>query len=260
MPHWRALSSTRSAGSAVPDGTPTGINMKFTSITTRVATLAALLAALCTLGAAPVLAQVYANPLPYLKTAGLAGGLEYNSFGRKLKADGANTSSDATLTRTDVHVEYGMADDLGLDGYLGTANFHTSGGGGGISGTEFGVGARKAMGRMGETLDTAITAAVRSGSISNNDLSGSFTQLDVTYGAATKVDDNISAYAGVVLSKLDVTLKSDALNAEAKFEGDSLLGVYGGAEYAPKGKRYRAGVELHLVHESGFGFYGLMSF
>ncbi len=227
----------------------------------RILAISVLLAAL---GTGEVFAQVFGNPLPFLKEGELAGGLQIGNFNRRMKVKIAGLSATGTggVNRTTVRVSYGLDEYLGLDGYLGSLSLGPGGGAVSSSGTELGVVTRYGTGPLGKRVEGAATGAIYMGTLSGGSFTGSYTQIDAGFGGATKVKDVISAYAGLVLSIFNGSMSSSVRGQSftTKIESDSLVGAYGGAEYAPDGEGWRVGAELHLIHESGFGLYGLLNF
>lgn len=93
------------------------------------------------------------------------------------------------------------------------------------------------------------------GADTSNDSSDTFIgEFDGGYAMSFVLSPTVNAYAGGVFSSLEGTVTIYPGGYAYDFEGDQPIGLFAGAEMNVSNS-LSFGAELHVVHESAFGFY-----
>lgn len=236
----------------------TGPSKRLTSATLGAA--AALAAALLLAGTS-VQARVQGNPFPQLERGAAAAGAEVSQFNRNMEFEneGASDTERTDFDRTTFRFAYGMERNLVLDGYLGFVEFDADDVES-LDGNELGVGGRYLLEDIGPELDAGATAALMLGTASSSDADLSYSQVDVAFGVSGALNPTLRAYGGGVYSNFSGTLETDDPDTEVDVSEDNAIGGFAGAELSPRDTGLSIGGELHLLHQTGFGFYALFRF
>ncbi len=209
-----------------------------------------VMTALLALSATPALASVFGNPAAPVKEGRLGIGLALSSTDRTYEYENSNSDS-ADVDRITFLGAYGLNENSAVEVYLGRLEIDA------LTGTEFGAGFRMNTGRMGE-LETGLMARVLAANVQDDPIDGTVFHIEGGFGVAYPIGGVGAVYGAGVVSKVAGTLSAGG--EEISIEEDGFLGGVVGFEFAPKSMGLQAGVELHLLYETGFGVYFLKSF
>lgn len=194
----------------------------------RLATIAATIATALTLGWATAQATTYGNPAPNINKGDLSPGIALSD------------------DREELYLDWGLSEPGTLRFILGAVDL------GNDNGTEIGVGYRHKITKRPQVGD----AELRLGGLvvyrfgeADNTPGLEYNQLDLGFGGATSIADNLDVYGIAIYRRVELNSKSN-----------SDVGVALGAEFA-LGDSLLVGGELHLAIENDdFGFYAQIKF
>ena len=121
------------------------------------------------------MARVYGSPVSPVKDGEFAIGLSLAGVDRAFEVEGTSTDT-ADVDRITARAVLGLSDDTALEIYAGTLDFDS------LTGIEFGAGYRLNTGTLMEGIESGFMTSILLGNVSDNDLDGSFTQIDAAFG------------------------------------------------------------------------------
>jgi hypothetical protein len=214
------------------------------------------------------------NPKPRVEAGKLYIGAGLSEMKRELKTKltltvtGAIVGTDSVtdtfefdFSRQSVSLGYALKDDSIVEFQYGKGSVEDEEGGR-IDGQEGG----------GVLRMNGLIAAFHHGTLNNENVEGSFTEINLGYGFAAPVSESAHIYGAVLISKLssDLTATSarlaeysaaltayygapiTATSAQLALDEDSAMGIIAGVEAQPDPKLLMT-FEMHLLNETGFG-------
>ncbi len=98
--------------------------------------------------------------------------------------------------------------------------------------------------------------SLRTGTVDEEFTETDFTQVDLGFGGALKLNEQLSFYFGGVFSSVDATIELTVQPFSAfDIEASDNIGGFGGIEFRAS-EQFLLGAEIHLLHESGIAIYG----
>lgn len=220
---------------------------------TLASTLAIALAAV--LLAATAYANVYKNPAHGFAQGDVALGLSLESMNRDFESEGLG-DTDIDIDRTDLNVNIGVGPSGALELTLGSITGSISELPGDADGAEWGVRYRHNLDPDGGDLQRGFFASYRYAYLEDDDDNEyDLYQWDVGFGASKVLENKAKLYFGGVYSEATLDVTVAALNGEVRTaDAADIIGAFGGIEFAASDQA-TIGAELHMLHETGFGFY-----
>lgn len=180
-------------------------------------------------------------------------GLSVEAMSRDFESEGLGEGElDVDRNTLNVGIGVGQSGLIGL--HVGAIEFSDPDGS--SDGGEFGVSYTHNLDPNREgPVQLGFQLSLRSGTVDDVDTETDFTQVDLGFGGALKLNEQLSFYFGGVFSSVDATLELTVPDFSAfDLEASDNIGGFGGIEFIPT-DQFLLGFEIHLLHESGFGFY-----
>ncbi len=184
-------------------------------------------------------------------------GLSVEAMSRDLESEDGDTAEfDIDRNTLNVGIGVGQSGLIGL--HVGTLDvdsddpaINPSDGG------EFGVSYTHNLDPNSEgPVQLGFQLGFRSGFIEEEFTETTITQVDLGFGGALKLNEQLSFYFGGVFSSVDATIELTVPDFRATdIEASDNIGGFGGIEFTPT-DQFLLGFEIHLLHENGFGVYG----
>ena len=221
-------------------------------------TVLALLGMLSLSAPSATQAKVYKNPVVDYGAGKYAVGVDTGSMSRNFTSDGlGDFNVDATLTVVNITIGVGGTGALGL--HYGSASGSVDGGTA-LPGSGGGLSYRMALDPPGNDLRKGLLLSHFWGFVGDDFTGVYFAQTDALFGMSKALDKSMNVYFGGGLSLATLTFEMyTAPYYTYEANGSSSIGGFAGVDYALS-PQILAGLELHLIHESGVGLYVDMRF
>ncbi len=197
-------------------------------------------------------AVTYKNPAHGFSQGDFTIGASIHSATREVESDRFDATGDVDIDIFSANLGIGVGPSGMLGLHVGTAEAaleDLDGSDGVIAGISY----RHNMAPGGKTQH-GLLLSFRSASLEGEfDDTTDATQFDVGYAVSFAAGGKANFFAGGVFSTLDFTI--DPFFGEATdFNGTDNIGAFGGIEFQ-LGEKAMAGIEAHVLHESGFSLY-----
>lgn len=203
-------------------------------------------------------AVLYKNPVTETSKGQKSFGVSFVKMSRDLSSDAITGTVEGEQTLIAADITFGITDGSAIELRLGLDDSNLD-----VPGTQssdgFLLGAifRSNIDISNNDIKLGGFASLQTSSLSNDNSDTDITVIEFGAGVSKKLQDDFSLYGGGVLSMLDGTI-SDRFGS-VDFEGDDNIGVFAGIEKKLQ-NRATIGLELNLIHQSGFAAYFEMPF
>ena len=203
-------------------------------------------------------AKIYKNPVVDYGAGKYAVGVDTGSMSRDYTSAGLGDDTvDSTLTV--VNITIGVGDNGALGLHYGSAS-GSVGGGTALPGTGGGLSYRMALDPPGKDLRKGLLLSHFWGYVGDDFTGVYYGQSDAMFGMSKALNKTTNLYFGGGLSLATLTLEMyTAPYYTYEANGSSSIGGFAGVDIALS-PQILAGLELHLIHESGVGLYVDMRF
>lgn len=205
-------------------------------------------------------AVLYKNPVTGTNEAQKSFGISFAQMSRDVSSDAVTGTYEGNQTLIVADVTIGITNGSAIELRLGLDNSELDmpSSGDGSDGILLGAIFRSNIGMSSKEIKMGGFASLQSSTLSNDTSDTDILVIDFGLGVSKSLENNINLYGGGVLSILDGTVYAANGNAY-DFESNNNIGVFGGLEKSLQ-NNVKIGVELNLVHQTGFAAYFEMPF
>ncbi len=198
-------------------------------------------------------AVLYKNPVTETMEGQKSIGVSFVKMSRDLTSDAINGTIGADQTLLAADLSYGINDGSEIEFRIGLDDSELDGAAESSDGILLGAVFRSNIQLSNTDLKLGGFASLQSSSLSDEFSSTDVFVYEFGAGASKAIDKGLNLYGGGVLSFLDGTLSPDHGSA-IDFEAADNFGAFVGLEKSLQNKM-KIGVELNVIHQTGFAAY-----